>query len=577
MIIIARIKKLEIPGDASRATEEDTVPGREFRLFHFSLPLSLLLPLMFSALLTACSKPAPPPADVRPVRAITLAAVAAGSSAEFSGDVRPRFESRLGFRVGGKISARKVDVGTLVHRGTLLMQLDPQDLRLGQAQAQASLRAAETSFELAQAELKRYQGLRAQNFVSQAVLDEKVAAARSSQATVESSRAALREQSNQAGYASLVSDTDGVVTAIDAEVGQVVAAGTPVVRVARTDEKEVVIGVPEDQVGALRKVSAIRVKLWADPNASIDGRIREVSPMADPATRTYTVKVAVPAREDVRLGMTAVVQLVHRADGADAARLRVPTSALHQDKGVASVWVVENGAVRLVPVQVGGVAGNDVVLAGGVQAGQVVVTAGVNLLKNGQKVRILTADVARRGDAEAEAAGKADEGAGAASGTAVPASGAAAGGGQAAAGAGTAKAVTADAVTPAVTQAGAQAVTPAVASTVAPVAGAAVAGAALAGTAALTKAPPSSEAGKEGGKQAGKEEARPAAKPTKRTARKEAKKPSRKETKKKSGERPAKADRHASRHTTKRSDKTSAKAADKHGRKHAAAHAGAAQ
>lgn len=530
-----------MPGDAARATEEDTVPVREFRLFHFPLPLSLLLPLMFSILLSACSKPAPPPADVRPVRAITLAAVAAGSSAEFSGDVRPRFESRLGFRVGGKISARKVDVGTLVHRGTLLMQLDPQDLRLGQAQAQASLRAAETSSELAQAELKRYQGLRAQNFVSQAVLDEKVAAARSSQATVESNRAALREQSNQAGYASLVSDTDGVVTAIDAEVGQVVAAGTPVVRVARTDEKEVVIGVPEDQVGALRKVSAIRVKLWADPNASIDGRIREVSPMADPATRTYTVKVAVPAREDVRLGMTAVVQLVHRADGADAARLRVPTSALHQDKGVASVWVVENGAVRLVPVQVGGVAGNDVVLAGGVQAGQVVVTAGVNLLKNGQKVRILTADVARRGDAEAEAAGKADEGAGAAAGTAV-------------------------------------------APAVAPVAGAAVAGAALAGTAALTKAPPSSEAGKAAGKQtgvqateqAGKEEANPAAKPAKRTARKEAKKPSRKETKKKSGERAAKADRHTRGHSAKRSDKTSAKAADKHGRKHAA-HAGAAQ
>ena len=360
--------------------------------------------MLAAALLGACSKPAPPAPDVRPVRAITLAAADVGVSAEFSGDVRPRYESRLGFRVGGKISARKVEVGGIVKRGTLLMQLDPQDLRLGQARAQASLRAAETTLELAQAELKRYQNLRSQNFVSQAVLDEKVAAARSSQATVESSRAALREQANQTGYANLVSDTDGVVTAIDAEVGQVVAAGTPVVRVARTDEKEVVIGVPEDQVGALRSVGEVAVRLWADPGRSIPGRIREVSPMADPATRTYTVKVAVPARDDVRLGMTAVVELKQRAAGRGPA-LRVPLSALHQDKGVSALWVIENGAVRLVPVRVDGVSGNEVVLAEGVRAGQTVVTAGVNLLKNGQKVKILTADVARRGDAEAEAVG----------------------------------------------------------------------------------------------------------------------------------------------------------------------------
>jgi len=360
--------------------------------------------MLAAALLGACSKPAPPAPDVRPVRAITLAAADVGVSAEFSGDVRPRYESRLGFRVGGKISARKVEVGGIVKRGTLLMQLDPQDLRLGQARAQASLRAAETTLELAQAELKRYQNLRSQNFVSQAVLDEKVAAARSSQATVESSRAALREQVNQTGYANLVADTDGVVTAIDAEVGQVVAAGTPVVRVARTDEKEVVIGVPEGQVGALRSVGEVAVRLWADPGRSIPGRIREVSPMADPATRTYTVKVAVPARDDVRLGMTAVVELKQRAAGGGPA-LRVPLSALHQDKGVTALWVIENGAVRLVPVRVGGVSGNEVVLAEGVRAGQTVVTAGVNLLKNGQKVKILTADVARRGDAEAEAVG----------------------------------------------------------------------------------------------------------------------------------------------------------------------------
>jgi RND family efflux transporter MFP subunit len=370
------------------------------RAFPFALPSILVLT---SALLAGCSRNEAPPEDVRPVRALTLATGTVGSTAEFSGDVRPRYESRLGFRVGGKISARKVDVGTVVKRGQVLMQLDPQDLRLGQAQAQANLRAAQTNYDLARADLKRYQDLRSQNFVAQAVLDQKLAAAHSAQANVEAARAASREQANQTGYANLESDTDGVVTGIDAEVGQVVQAGTPVVRVARTDEKEVVIGVPEDQVDELRKVSGVNVRLWADPSRSIPGKIREISPVADPATRTYTVKVAIPARDDVRLGMTAVVQLAHAGVGS---AIKVPLSALYQNKGATSVWVIENGAVRLVPVQVGGVSGNDVLLAGGVKPGQTIVTAGVNLLKPGQKVKVLAADVARRGDAEAEASGK---------------------------------------------------------------------------------------------------------------------------------------------------------------------------
>jgi len=367
------------------------------------LSRSLIAASVALSLLAGCSKEAPPPEDVRPVRALTLAAGGINASTTFSGDVRPRYESRLGFRVGGKISARKVDVGSSVKRGTVLMQLDPQDLRLGQTQAQASLRAAQTSYELARAELKRYQDLRSQNFVSQAVLDQKVAAARSAQASVEAARAQSREQANQTGYASLEADTEGVVTGIDAEVGQVVQAGTPVVRVARTDEKEVVIGVPEDQVDELRHADQVKVRLWADPDRSIPGKIREVAPVADPATRTYTVKVSIPASEDVRLGMTAVVEIQRQAAGGS--QLRVPLSSLVQNKGASAVWVVENNAVRLQPVQVGGVAGNDVLLSGGVQPGQTIVTAGVNLLKPGQKVRILTADVARRADAETEAAG----------------------------------------------------------------------------------------------------------------------------------------------------------------------------
>ena len=365
------------------------------------LRAAVAAPLM-AAVLAACSDPAPPQENVRPVRVVTLAADTVGERLEFAGDVRPRYESRLGFRVGGKIVERKVDVGASVKRGALLMRLDPQDLRLAESQARATLRAAETERDLAQADYKRHQNLRAQNFVSQAVLDAKQSALRAAQANVDAARAGLRGQSNQAGYASLTADADGVVTGIDAEVGQVVTAGAPVVRVARTDEKEVVIGIPEDKVDTLRRAGEVSVRLWANQSQSIPGKIREVSPVADPATRTYTVKVSIPPRADIRLGMTATVQI---ASGNGTSALRAPLSALVQDKGATSVWVVDKGVVRMVPVQLAGQAGNDVLLAGGVQAGQQVVTAGVHLLKPGQKVRILTADVSRRADTEAAVSG----------------------------------------------------------------------------------------------------------------------------------------------------------------------------
>ncbi|WP_328804803.1 efflux RND transporter periplasmic adaptor subunit [Noviherbaspirillum galbum] len=347
------------------------------------------LPVLLAAalLMTACSKPVERAEEIRPVKVVRIASGNLDSAAEFSGEVRPRYESRLGFRVGGKIAARKVDVGTVVKRGQVLMQLDPQDLQLAQAQAAAGLRAAETNRDLAKAELKRYQDLRDKNFVSQAVLESKETAFKAAQASYEQALAASRNQTNQSGYATLVADVDGVVTGLDAEVGQVVAAGTPVVRVAQTKEKEIVIGIPEDRVDALRAVSDVRVRTWARPNDVIPGKLRELSPVADAATRTFTAKIAVPnAPEDLRLGMTAYVSFAAKASGQ---AIRLPLSALYKDKSGSAVWVVEKDAVKLVPVQVAGSAGNDVLIAGGLAPGQTVVTAGVNLLKPGQKVKVL--------------------------------------------------------------------------------------------------------------------------------------------------------------------------------------------
>ncbi|WP_157778709.1 efflux RND transporter periplasmic adaptor subunit [Massilia violaceinigra] len=352
--------------------------------------MTVLSAAVMAALLSACSKPAEKTEDIRPVRALVLTSSSVGVNAEFAGEVRARVESRLGFRVGGKITARKVDAGTVVKKGQVLMQLDPQDLKLSQAQAKANLRAAETGRDLAKAELKRYQELRVKNFVSQAVLDAKVSAFSSAQSSVDAAQAAYFGQSNQAGYATLVSDVDGVVTAVDAEVGQVVSPGTPVVRVAKMGEKEIVIGLPEDKVEQLRKLTDVTVRLWANKDVVIPGKVREVSPVADPATRTYAVKVSIPdSAADVKLGMTAMVQF---ASTMATPQIKVPLTALYHEKNTTSVWVVDKGVARMVPVTIVGTSGNEVVLASGVTSGQTVVTAGVNLLKQGQKVTILPPD-----------------------------------------------------------------------------------------------------------------------------------------------------------------------------------------
>jgi multidrug efflux system membrane fusion protein len=321
------------------------------------------------------------------VRAMVLASGDAGATVEFSGEVRPRVESGLGFRVAGKIMSRTVDVGATVKQGQVLMRLDPQDLELSRAQAQARLRSAETGRDLAQAELQRYRDLRAKNFVSQTVLDTRESAVREAQASVDAAVAAYRGQANQAGYSALVSDVDGVVTEVAAEAGQVVAAGAPVVRVAKAGQKEVAIGLPEDKVAYLSQVPDVRVRLWAGQAQPVPGRIREIAPAADPATRTYAARVSIPeSMREARLGMTAVVTF---SASTGVAKIRVPLSALYQDRDRTAVWLIEHGAVRLVPVVVEGAAGNDLLLKEGVKAGQQIVTAGVYMLRPGQKVRVL--------------------------------------------------------------------------------------------------------------------------------------------------------------------------------------------
>ncbi len=347
------------------------------------------LVLASGVLLLACQKPVPKTEDIRPVRVLKLEAQTALRSSEFSGEVRSRIESRLGFRVPGKIVLRKVEVGDRVKRGQLLMQLDPVDLQLGQVQARAQLTAAESSRDQAKADLARYQDLFNNKFVGKAVLDAREAAYKSAQAGVDQAQAGLKNSINQAGYTHLLADMDGVVISVDAEAGQVVGAGTPVLRLARPDQMEVLFGIPEDRVEVLRALPEVQVRLWADPKKIMSGKIREISPQADPATRTYAARVALPtAGPEVKLGMTAYVSYARKTAQAV---IKVPLAAMYQEKNVTSLWVLDKGVVQLVPIKVAGVSGNDVLIASGVVAGQQVVTAGVHVLKPGQKVKVLDA------------------------------------------------------------------------------------------------------------------------------------------------------------------------------------------
>jgi RND family efflux transporter MFP subunit len=216
---------------------------------------TLFIALAGVAVLAACSKTEPAGEPVRAVRTLTVANGAAGGTREYAAEIRARTESKLGFRVGGKITRRTANVGDTVKAGQVLAQLDPQDLKLAQESARAALAAAQTNLELANADYKRYKDLRDQGFISSAELERRDTALKSAQAQFDQARAQAGVQGNQAAYAALVADSNGVITGVDAEPGMVVAAGTSVVRLAQDGPRDVVFSVPEDHVSDLRALA----------------------------------------------------------------------------------------------------------------------------------------------------------------------------------------------------------------------------------------------------------------------------------------------------------------------------------
>ena len=343
-------------------------------------------------LLAGCSRPAPAPEPVRAVKLVTVGLGPLLAQREFAGEVRARVESRLGFRVAGKIVQRPAELGQRVQPGQLLAQLDARDYELAAQAARAQVTAATTQRDLAAADFERFSKLREQNFISGAELDRRQAALKSAQAALEQALAQGAAQGNQAQYTRLVADAAGVVTGVEAEPGQVVAAGAPVVRIARDGPRDAVFSVPEDMLAQLRVGQPVQVRAWTQ-GAQMQGTVREVAASADPVTRTFLVKVAVQGDEAPPLGATVHVAPQALAHGGVQA-IKLPTSALRQEGGQTAVWVFEpsgdgtGGTVRSQPVQIATADGNEAVVAAGLAPGMQVVTAGVHVLAPEQKVTV---------------------------------------------------------------------------------------------------------------------------------------------------------------------------------------------
>ncbi len=343
--------------------------------------------VLVALVLAACGKAPPPEEPVRAVKLVTVGESAYQSGHEYAGEARARVESRLGFRVAGKIVRRAVEPGQRVQAGQLLAQLDARDYQLAADAARAQVTSATTQRDLAAADLKRYQSLRDQGFISGAEIERRSATLKAAQATLDQARAQLSSQGNQAGYTQLLADVNGVVTGIDAEAGQVVAAGTPVVRIAQDGPRDVVFAVPEDRVAAVRVGQPMLVRAWAS-EVQWSGSVREVAASADPVTRTYAVKVAL-AGNAPPLGATVTVTPQHSgAQGQPV--IKLPTSALWQQGAGSAVWVYDaaSGTVRAQAVQVAGADGNEAVIAAGLTPGMRVVATGAHVLSPGQKVTV---------------------------------------------------------------------------------------------------------------------------------------------------------------------------------------------
>ena len=357
----------------------------------------LLLTVLFGTALTlgisGCAKQEATPTQARPALAYKIPATSGIDNDVYAGDIRARIEADHAFRVGGKITQRLVDAGAVVKKGQALARIDPQDVKLAADASKSQVAAQQTEADFAFAELARFQDLFNKGFVSKSALDQKINAANAAKARLDAAHAQSNVTINQEGYATLTAETNGVVTQVMVEAGQVVAAGQAVMKIANPQEKELSISVPEAKLGEFKGKGALprelRVALWSNPEKYYKAKVREIGGAADPVTRTYAVRVSLlELDETIQLGMSAYAVF---AGVNEANTLAVPLSAIYVRDKTTGVWLIAaDGKVALKEVAVIQYRETSAIVKaanGSVKPGDIIVAAGVHKLREGEVVK----------------------------------------------------------------------------------------------------------------------------------------------------------------------------------------------
>lgn len=358
-----------------------------------SLPMRLaLLSIIAATLLTSgCrrAEEAPTP-DARPVRTLTIAPAAVDNMVSLTGTIQAEAEINQSFRVDGRLVSRVVDVGDTVAPGQLIAMLDPQNEESALQAAMAQLSGASAQLAEAQSFYSRMRDLVVENAVSRAQYEQAEARRKTAEAQVEAARQQVNLARNRLGYTRLESEVAGVVTARGAEPGEIVGAGRMIVQVAREGSRDAVFSVPAQMMDSVPRSPEVLVALSDDPGVTVEGRVREVAPRADPITGTFAVRVRLenppPA---MRLGSTVTGRIRYSGELS----VLLPSSALVRSEGGPAVWVVDpnTSTVSLRSIAVQSADTSSVRVSSGLSAGDVVVTAGAQALRPGQKVRLLGA------------------------------------------------------------------------------------------------------------------------------------------------------------------------------------------
>jgi len=350
----------------------------------------ILCAALIAATVTACDKPAPLTPQARPVRTVTVERVADGEAVSLTGHIRAKDQVNLAFRLDGRVVERPVNVGDVLKAGQVVAKLDPQIQQNGLNTAQANLASVEAVLVQARLTFGRQQQLVKDGWTSRANFDEARQKLETAQGQVDAAQAQLRTAQEQLSYTVLSADASGAVTAVGAEPGEVVHAGQMIVRLARQGGRDAVFDVPEQLIRTGPRDPLVQIALTNDPTVRATGRVREVAPQADATTRTWQVKVGIiDPRPGMELGSTVTGRIKLSAPPG----VEVPASALTAADGHPAVWVVDpqSQTVSLRSVDVSRYDPAAVVISRGLETGEVVVTAGVQVLRPGQKVRILGA------------------------------------------------------------------------------------------------------------------------------------------------------------------------------------------